>query len=177
MVNGGPREGQGCVADGPRCQCVGERGNARQGYDVSGRDAHAHAGRAGRLDADDGGTGVALFDGSGDARDESAAADSDDEEVCIWYIGAEFDCHGALAGNRLDCLERMDVWDSLGISVGHGGNVGVVPDVPVAHHGRTPGFDTGDAVGRGAGRQINRRRATQAPRGICKRNPVVAARG
>ena len=57
-----------------------------------------HGGQLLRLDADDADLGIGFLESAGDAADESAAADGNDDGFDVGHLLEEFEADGALAG-------------------------------------------------------------------------------
>ena len=67
-----------------------------------------HAGVHGGFDADDLDVRLQRLGGDCDAGDQAAAADGDDEGIEVRLIGQHFERDGALAGDDVEVIERVD---------------------------------------------------------------------
>ena len=75
---------------------------------VAGFAGAEHGGQALGLNADDADLGIGFLEGAGDAADEAAAADGDDDGFEVGNLLEEFEADGALAGDDFGVVEGMD---------------------------------------------------------------------
>ena len=105
------------AADG---DAVGDGGFGADGDGSAGFAGTEHGGKPLGLDADDADFGVVLFEGAGDAADESAAADGDDDSFDVGDLLEQFEADGALAADDLGVVEGMDEGAALFDAAAHG---------------------------------------------------------
>src|SRR5207253_6379424 len=87
---------------------VGDRVDAVQGHDVAGGDRPVHRVGAGRLDADDTRGRLRFVDVEGDAADQSAAADGNEDRVDGFQAGENLESDGPLSGDDLRIVVGVD---------------------------------------------------------------------
>src|ERR1035437_155800 len=100
--------GQGEVAGASDGDAIGDGGLGGDGDGVSGLASAEHGGKLFRLDADDADSGIGLIERAGEAADEPAAADGDDDGFDVGDLLEQFEADGALAGDDLGVVEGVD---------------------------------------------------------------------
>ncbi len=100
--------------------------SAADGDGSAGFAGAQHRGQLLRLDADDADLGVGLLEGAGDAADEAAAADGDDDGFDVGDLLEQFEADGALAADDLGVVEGMDEGAALFDAAAHGFFAGLV---------------------------------------------------
>ena len=84
--------------------------------DLAALEGERHGVRALRLDAVDADRGAPLLDRRGHARDETAAADPDDDDVEVGQVLDELEADRAVAGDDGRIVERVDELEALGVA-------------------------------------------------------------
>ena len=93
--------------------------------------------------------GIERLGGDGDAADQPAAADGNDQDVEIGHFGEDFERDGAGAGDDLAVVERVDEDECLLRLELAGMVVGVVKGLPVEQDPRAVALGLGDLYRRG----------------------------
>ena len=70
--------------------------------------------------------GLALLDGAGDAADEAAAADGDDDGFEVRNLVEEFEADGSLPGDHFVVVEGMQEGEAVGVALADGFGAGFV---------------------------------------------------
>jgi hypothetical protein len=118
--------GEGDVAGAADGDAVGDGGSGVEGDGVVGGEGVAHGGEARGLHADDADAGLHFLDGAGDAADEAAAADGDDDGFEVFDLLEEFEADGSLPCHDERVVEGMDEGHALLFAEAGGFGAGLV---------------------------------------------------
>ena len=117
---------EGKPAGGADGDAVGDGGGGVDGDGVMGFDGGLHGGQARGLHADDADVWVRLLDGAGDAADEAAAADGDDDGFERGNLLHHLERDGSLTGHDGCVVEGVEEDHAFALAEARGFFVGLV---------------------------------------------------
>jgi hypothetical protein len=119
-------QGEGAVAGAADGDAVGDGRLGGDGDGVAGLAGSQHRGEALGLDADDANFRMALLDGAGDAADEPAAADGDDDGFEVGDLLEQLEADGSLPCDHLVVIEGMQEGEAVSAALADRFGAGLV---------------------------------------------------